>query len=345
VQDPAANVAHDTNRRSPNQRNPAGDDENSSYNSRSVEGNSVTTISRFPISILVLVLAAAAAPAMVSVMAQGQPPPDRPAVTVRGQTYTPRSILARNMGTEEDQTTPFMPHKIVGNIYYVGTRTLSSFLITTPEGHILMNSTYERNVPGIQKSVEQLGFKFADVKILLGNHAHRDHQEGDALVKQLTGAQVVAMAEDVAPLKAMKAGDKEHPVDRTLQNGETVTLGGTTLTANLTAGHTPGCTAWTTRVQENGRNYNVVFFCSLRAPGNITPPVAAAFERSFKVARSLPCDVPLGDHPGQYDMHRKFASVKPGGPNPFVDAANCTAEADVQEAMFRAALEEQKQGR
>src|SRR5918999_3349576 len=114
------------------------------------------------------------------ILAQGGGPPDVPAVTVRGQTYTPRSILSRNMGTEEDQTTAFPPHKIIGNIYYVGTRTLSSFLITTPDGHILINSTYERNVRTIEKSVAQLGFRFSDIRVLLGTHAHGDHQEGDA---------------------------------------------------------------------------------------------------------------------------------------------------------------------
>src|SRR6201982_1900346 len=111
-----------------------------------------------------------------------QPPPDHPSVTVHGQTYTPRSILGRNMGTPEDQTTAFPPHKVIGNIYYVGTRTLSSYLITTPQGHILINSTYERNVHTIEQSVAKLGFKFTDVRILLGTHAHGDHQEGDALV-------------------------------------------------------------------------------------------------------------------------------------------------------------------
>src|SRR4029077_5610911 len=186
--------------------------------------------------------------------AQGQGQPDTPSVTVRGQTYTPRSILARNMGTTEDQTTQFPPHKIIGNIYYVGTRTLSSFLIVTPQGNILMDSTYERNVPVIQKSVQQLGFKFSDTKILLGNHAHADHQEGDALVKQLTGAQVVAMAEDVPALKEMKPGGKEHPIDRIIHDGDKVTLGNVTLTAHLTAGHTHGCTAYTTTVQDGGRN-------------------------------------------------------------------------------------------
>src|SRR5580693_2270069 len=112
-------------------------------------------------------------------LGQGQPPADHPAVTVRGQTYTPRSILARNMGAPADQTTQFPPHKIIGNIYYVGTKTLSSFLIVTPQGNILIDSTYERNAPVIEKSVADLGFKFADIKMLLGNHAHGDHQEGD----------------------------------------------------------------------------------------------------------------------------------------------------------------------
>src|SRR5438105_9920624 len=155
--------------------------------------------------------------------------PDHPSVTVGGQTYTPRSILGRNMGTPEDQTTAFTPHRIIGNIYYVGTRTLSSFLIVTPQGNILIDSTYERNVPTIAKSVEQLGFKFSDVKILLGNHAHGDHQEGDALVKHMTGAQVMAMVEDVPALQAMKPGGKDHPIDKVLHDGDKVTLGGTTL--------------------------------------------------------------------------------------------------------------------
>src|SRR3989475_8791318 len=127
----------------------------------------------------------------------GQPAPDHPAVTIRGQTYTPRSILARNMGTPEDQTTQFPPHKIIGNIYYVGTRTLSSFLVVTPQGNILIDTTYERNVPTIEKSIQQLGFKVSDIKIVLVSHAHGDHQEGDALVKHKTGAQVMVVAEDV----------------------------------------------------------------------------------------------------------------------------------------------------
>jgi metallo-beta-lactamase class B len=269
-------------------------------------------------------------------------PADHPSVTVRGQTYTPASILARNMGTTQDQETQFPPHKIVGNIYYVGTNTLSSFLIVTAQGNILIDSTYERNVPTIQKSVEQLGFKFSDIKILLGNHAHGDHQEGDAMVKLLTGAHVMAMAEDVPALQAMKPGGKDHPIDRVLHDGESVTLGGTTLVADLTAGHTRGGTTWTTRAQERGNTYNVVFFCSLRAGGAITPAIAAELDHSFKVVRALPCDVPLGDHPAQYNMHAKYGKIHDGGANPFIDKANCLAEADIQEAMFHAVLDEQQ---
>jgi metallo-beta-lactamase class B len=269
-----------------------------------------------------------------------QPPPDHPSVTVHGQAYTPRSILQRNMGTPEDQTTAFPPHKIIGNIYYVGTRTLSSFLVVTSQGNILIDSTYERNVPTIKKSVEQLGFKFSDIKILLGSHAHGDHQEGDALVKQMTGARVLAMAEDAPDLKAMKPGGKEHPIDQMLHDGESVTLGNTTLVAHLTAGHTRGCTTWTTKVMDGGKSYNVVINCSLRPPAVISPAVAEEFNRSFKLVRTLPCDVQLGDHPAQYNMQAKYAKLRDGGANPFIDPATCFVEADIEEAMYRAILNE-----
>jgi metallo-beta-lactamase class B len=271
-----------------------------------------------------------------------QTAPDHPAVTVQGRTYTPRSILARNMGTPEDQTTAFPPHKVIGNIYYVGTKTLSSFLVVTGQGNILIDSTYQRNVPTIQKSVEQLGFKFSDTKILLGSHAHGDHQEGDALVKELTGAQVMAMAEDVPALQAIKPGDKPHPIDKVLRDGESVTLGDTTLVAHLTAGHTRGCTTWTTKAQEGGKTYDVVINCSLRSPTTLTPAIVDEFNRSFKLVRTIPCDVSLGDHPAQYSMTEKFAKVRSGGPNPFIDPAGCHVEADIEEAMFRAILAEQQ---
>jgi len=312
--------------------------------SKSAPGNSESTMKNMSgmhlligaLSALALCLGANAS------LAQAAPPPDHPAVTVKGQTYTPRSVLARNMGSEADRVTAFPPHRIVGNIYYIGTNTLSSFLIVTPQGHFLIDSTYERNVPAIEKSVAQLGFKFSDVKILLGNHAHGDHQEGDALVKQMTGAQVMAMAEDVPALQAMKPGGKEHPIDKVLHDGDAVTLGGTTLVAHLTPGHTRGCTTWTTTAEEGGKTYNVMLGCSLRPPAVLTPTLAEEFNRAFKTVRGLPCDVQLGDHGAQYNMQEKYAKLKEGGPNPFIDPASCTLEADIQEAMFNAILAEQQ---
>jgi metallo-beta-lactamase class B len=287
--------------------------------------------------------AAILGPSVSSAAAQtASAPADHPEVTVHGRKYTPRSILERNMGTPEDQTAQFPPHKIIGNLYYVGTRTLSSFLIVTPQGNILINSTYERNVPTIQKSVEQLGFKFSDIKILLGTHAHNDHQEGDAVVKQMTRAQTMAMAEDVPALRAMKPGGKEHPIDKTLHDGEMVTLGGTTLTAHLTAGHTHGCTTWTMKAQEGGKMYDVVIGCSLRPPATLKPEVVAEFNHTFPVARSLACDVPLGDHPAQYNMQEKYSKLQKGAPNPFIDRAGCRNEVDIEEAMFQALLGEQQ---
>jgi metallo-beta-lactamase class B len=294
---------------------------------------------------LALLVAAAVCSGRKPLLAQAATPPDEPAVTVRGQTYTPRSILARNMGTEADQTTAFQPHKVAGNVYYVGTRTLSSFLITTPAGHILLNSTYERNVRTVEKSVTQLGFKFADIRILLGTHAHGDHQEGDALVKELTGARVMVMREDVPALEAIRPGGKAHPIDQALRDGDEVSLGGTTLVAHLTAGHTRGCTTWTMRTQEGGRNVNVVFACSYRSPAKITPEIEKEFERTFTALRAMPCDVPLGDHPAQYNMIVKHDRMKPGAPNPFIDPANCWLEAEIQEAMFRAQLKMQQKAK
>ncbi|MGH9202289.1 MAG: MBL fold metallo-hydrolase, partial [Vicinamibacterales bacterium] len=149
--------------------------------------------------------------------------------------------------TQEDRTqdrVAFPAHKIIGNVHYVGTGTLNSYLITTPQGHILINTNFEETVPLLRESVEKLGFKPTDIKIILGSHAHGDHMQADAVVKELTGgATVMAMEQDVPALKNMKApSGKPHPIDRTLKDGEQVTLGGTTLTAHLTPGHTRGCT-------------------------------------------------------------------------------------------------------
>jgi metallo-beta-lactamase class B len=261
--------------------------------------------------------------------------------------WTPDELFRRNIGTREDQDTAFPPHKIIGNLYYVGTRSLGSFLITTPQGHILINSDYERNVPTVRGSIEQLGFKYTDIKILLGSHAHADHMEGDALVKQLTGATVMAMAEDVPALEKMMPGGKPHPVDRVLHDGDDVKLGGMTLTAHLTPGHTRGCTTWTFTEQDGGKRYDVLIIGSVGVnPGMKlvnnaeAPRIVEEFNRSFVTLRGLHPDIPLGSHPGMYGMAEKYPKLGQG-PNPYIDPAGYKAELDIVEGVFRSVLAQQ----
>lgn len=244
---------------------------------------------------------------------------------------------------------PFPPHKIIGNVYYVGSDQLASFLITTPEGHILVNSSFETTVPVIRAAVEKLGFKFEDIKILVGSHAHGDHMEGDALVKELTKAQVMAMEQDVPALRRMQPGGKPHPIDRVLRDGDEVKLGGTTMVARLTAGHTPGCTTWTLKAQEGGRSYDVVISGSIGVnPGYVLvgnkdyPQIADDYVRSFKVMRALPVDVFLGAHGAFYGLTEKYPQLGKGGPNPFIDPAGFKSYVDRSEKSFLTTLEEQR---
>lgn len=271
-----------------------------------------------------------------------------PAQSPAGKVWTQEEMFRRNVGTREDQLTPATPHRIAGNLYYVGTRSLASFLVTTPEGHILINTNYEAGVPGLKDSVEKLGFKFADIKIILGSHAHGDHMEGDALVKEMTGAQVMAMAEDVPALERMRPSGKPHPIDRVLRDGDRVTLGGSTLVARLTPGHTKGCTTWTTTVQDDGRDLSVVIIGSMGSnPGfqfvnnKENPNIAEEYQQGFKVLRSLKPDIPLASHPAMYNMTAKIERLG-SRPNPFIDPAGYTAELDAVEGLFLRVLAEQQ---
>lgn len=188
-----------------------------------------------------------------------------------------------------------------------------------------------------------------DIKILLGSHAHGDHMEGDAMIKELTGAQVMAMAEDVPALQAMKPGGKAHPIDRILHDGDQVTLGGTTLTAHLTPGHTKGCTTWTFKTEEGGKSYDVVIVGSAGVNPGVQlvnnkdyPNIAEDFRHTFDVLRSLPCDVPLGSHPGMYNMAAKYAKLGQGGPNPYIDPEGYRVELDINDAVYWRVLAAQK---
>jgi metallo-beta-lactamase class B len=261
---------------------------------------------------------------------------------------TPEDLIARNLGPRDQVNKPFPAHKIIGNLYYVGSQALASFLIVTPEGNILINSDYEATVPVIRASVEQLGFKFADTKILLGSHAHGDHMEGDAMIKELSGARVMAMEQDVPALQAMKPGGKAHPIDRVLKDGDTVALGGMTLTAHLTPGHTKGCTTWTFKVQDNGKVYDVVIVGSagvnpgVKLVGNTDyPGIAADYVKTFAVLRSLPCDIPLGSHGGMFGLAAKHAALGKGA-NPYIDPEGYRIEIDTNDAVFYRTLAAQK---
>jgi metallo-beta-lactamase class B len=250
---------------------------------------------------------------------------------------------------QTDWNKPFPAHKVIGNVYYVGSEQLASFLVTTPEGHILVNSGFETTVPVITAAVEKLGFKFTDIKILVGSHAHGDHMEGDALVKELTKAQVMAMEQDVPALRNMRPGGKAHPIDRVLRDGDEVKLGGTTMVAHLTAGHTKGCTTWTLKAPEGGRSYDVAISCSVGVnPGYVLvgnkdyPQIAADYVRSFETLHALPVDVFLAPHGAQYGLVEKYAQLEKKGANPFVDPAGFKAYVDRSEKSFHARLEEQK---
>lgn len=259
-----------------------------------------------------------------------------------------REMFSRNVGSAEQQRAQFPPHRIVGNLYYVGSESLASFLIATPEGHILINTNWEDSVEILRASVEDLGFNFEDIEIILGSHAHGDHMQGDALVKELTGASVMAMADDIPGLLRIQPGGKPHPVDRVLEDGDEVMLRGSTLVARLTPGHTPGCTTWTMAVEEGDETYNVVIVGSMGSnPGfqfvnNTTnPTIVDQYKKGFSVLSSLSVDIPLASHPAMYNMADKYKRLGQS-PNPYIDPEGYRAEIEAVETLFLDVLASQE---
>jgi metallo-beta-lactamase class B len=247
---------------------------------------------------------------------------------------------------------PFPPHRVMDNLYYVGTSMLSSFLIATPEGHILVSSDYEASVPLIKASVEELGFDFADIKILISGHAHPDHIEGDALVKEMTGAEVVVGRLEVPAVRAFRTpSGKALPIDRIVDDGDTVTLGGTTLTAHMLPGHTKGCLAWSLPLEEAGRSYYGFIECSLNGQylkyvGNDDyPGIADDMRSTYAKARTFPVEVFLSSHGIFYGLPEKYERLvarRPGDPNPFVDPEGYRAHVDESERIFEETLARQQ---
>lgn len=268
------------------------------------------------------------------------------------------SLAPLQAAINADWTTPIAPFRIAGNLYYVGSRDLASYLIVTPQGDILINSSLESSVPLIRSSVEQLGFKFQDVKILLISHAHSDHDAGSAEIKRETGAQYMVMDGDVPVVESGGAQDFQYPdnrypalkVDRVLHDADQVRLGNAVLIAHKTPGHTRGCTTWTMQVRDGQRLLNVVIVGSWNVnpgyrlvdrPGQPAsyPGIAADFQRTFSLLPTLPCDVFLGAHGAYFHMLEKLERVRAGASeNVWVDPSGYQAAVAERRQAFETEL-------
>jgi len=273
----------------------------------------------------------------------------------RSSAYPPRALPQG----DPSWTEPFPAFRIAGNLYYVGSKGLANYLITTPKGHILINSDLEANVPLIQKSVEQLGFKFSDIKILLISHAHWDHNAGSALIKKLTGAKYMVMDADVDVVESGGKTDFQYgndqsslypptKVDQVLHDGDRVKWGGAELLAHLTPGHTKGCTTWTIKLNEGGKTFDAVIIGSpnvnpgYKLVGNKQyPGIAEDYEKTFRVLQALHCDYFLGAHGSYFDIETKYAKWKTGVTTAFIDPEGYKAYVAEREQTFRRELAKQ----
>lgn len=270
----------------------------------------------------------------------------------------------RGGGRRPDRPVPTKPFRIIGNIYYVGQTDNSrpgtddaAYLISTSQGLILLDTGEEDTVPQIDENIKRLGFKIQDIKFILNSHAHSDHVAGDARMKELSGARLLSMAQD-APV--IESGGKEDfnpargnyraaKVDRIIHDGEKIQLGATTMVAHLTAGHTKGCTSWTTVVEDGDKKYNTLFLCSDRITPKVPlinneryPTIAEDFRKTYKTLRSLPVEVFLGAHGNFLGLVEKAKRLKQGAsPNPFIDPKAYRDEIDSAERDFLAELEKQ----
>jgi metallo-beta-lactamase class B len=253
-------------------------------------------------------------------------------------------------GQQSDWHREFPAFRIAGNLYWVGTADLAVYLIQTPQGNILINSDFPEDVPTIRKSIESLGFKYPDTKIVLISHAHGDHDAATGIMKTQTGAKLMVMDADVPEEESNASGRPGAKVDRVLHDGDTVDLGGSKLVAHLTPGHTKGCTTWTMKVQDGGRTLDAVIVGSPNVnPGYILvgnkdyPRIADDYVKTFKVLNGLHCDLFLGAHGQYFGLKEKYPKLKSGGPNPFIDPDGYKAYVTERESAFRKEWERQKQ--
>ena len=244
-------------------------------------------------------------------------------------------LMAAALSLRAAVTQPLIPARIIGNVYYVGENDLTSFLITTPKGNILINTGFIFSVPEIKARIEKLGFKYADTKILLVTHAHSDHAAGMALIKKQTGARMIAMEQEVPQLET--GGKTDHlfgsagwfdpvKVDQKIKDGDTIELGGTVLTAHLTAGHTQGATSYTWDVIEAGKTYHVLL-ANLPTinegtrlyKNEVYKTIDKDYAATIGRLAALPCDVYLTSHGGQFGLMTKLNGKKEYSPERFVD--------------------------
>jgi metallo-beta-lactamase class B len=229
---------------------------------------------------------------------------------------------------------PIKPFEIVDGIYYVGTRGLSAYLITSKDGAILLEGTLPENAKLIEHNIEELGFKLSDVKLLISDHAHYDHVGGLAELKRDTGAPFAASAQDKWALEhGVPRGDTDYgvrtfppvAVDRTVADGETVDVGGIALTAHVTPGHTPGCTAWSMTATDHGRPLKLLFLCSITVAGNLLvgnkayPEIVTEFRQTFQRLDKMQADVVLTSHPEVADVLGRETRRAAGDADAFVD--------------------------
>ena len=255
---------------------------------------------------------------------------------------------------------PFEPRKIIGNIYYVGTNLISSFLIVTPAGNLLLDTGHIEMLPQVVANIEKLGFRMQDIKILLNTHAHFDHCGGFAEFKRHTGAKIVASKLDGELMMRGGKGDfssgddfayEAVKPDRAISDGERVELGGVSLTAHLTPGHTRGCVSWSMRVNEDGRNYDVLFLCSLTASlykltnNEKYPNIVDDIRSTLRKLRGVHTDVMLATHGFYFDLEGKAARQKAGAPNPFIDPGELDRHLTEIEKDFGEALQGQERQR
>lgn len=256
---------------------------------------------------------------------------------------------------------PMAPFHVIGNIYYVGTAGTSAFLISTPQGLILTDGGLPESAEQIEANIRTLGFDVRNVKILLNSHAHFDHAGALAKIKRDSGARMIASEADKPFLESglisfgPSVADPFPPVtvDRTVKDGDTVVLGGVTLTAHLTPGHTPGCTSWTMAIAEGGEKHNVIFFCSITGGGNplvdnkTYPAIAKDYKATYAKLKTMDADIFLAPHGEQFGLTKKLAAMKANeglaaATNPFIDKNEFHSFMMLQEKQFDDTLAKQQ---